>query len=271
LPLLIHNKQAEIVINPIEVSFLIEEMELNMLEDNISIHDKFQFEIKWAYLFNNQKKYTMYEIETYFFIPENFGINKSTYVKKDFYNDLKTYIRFKTPTILLKQFTDAPHDLMESLGNTFRLVAEHPTRALLLEFEDRIKLFCCEFKSSLREHVVLVGKAEEPTDINILLDQYIEHTGKIADGYRQLRKILDVPSIPEKVFTKYLFGDEYISLTLEDYTFSLLSLFDKERPDLKSAYCGKLLNIIAAEIEYRKASGYPSIPQKWTTPPNLFL
>jgi hypothetical protein len=240
---------------------MIEEIELNMLEDNISIHDQFQFEIKWAYMFNDKKKYTMYDIETYFFIPENLGISRSTYLKKDFYSDLKTYIRFKTPTILLRQFTDAPHDLIKDLSSIFCRVAEHPTREILLEFEDRIKLFCCEFKSSLREHVALINKREQPTDIHILLDQYIEHTGKIADGYRQLRKILNVPSIHEKVFSKYLFGDEYISLTIEDYTFSLLSLLGKKSLDLDPAYSKKLLDIVAKEIEYRKTSGYPSIPQ----------
>jgi hypothetical protein len=240
---------------------VIEEIEFNMLEDNITIHDRFQFEIKWAYMFNAQKKYTMYDIETYFFIPENLGINKVTYAKKDFYNDLKTYIRFKTPTILLKQFTGAPHDLIEGLRDIFGRVVEHPTRELLAEFEDRIKLFCCEFKSSLREHVALVDKREQPTDLYILFDQYIEHTGKIADGYRQLRKILNVPSIHEKVFSKYLFGDEYISLTIEDYTVSLLSLLSKKSSDLDAAYTAKLLGIIEKETEYRKSNGYPSIPQ----------
>ena len=64
---------------------MIDDLEGNMIEDNLSVHDQFQFEIKWAYKCNNEKKYTTYDIETYFFIPQNLGINKASYAKNDFF------------------------------------------------------------------------------------------------------------------------------------------------------------------------------------------
>lgn len=240
---------------------MIEEIDVNLEQDNITIHDQFQFEIKWAFKFNRAKKFTTYEIETYFFIPQNLGINKVSYQKKDFYNDLKTYIRYKTPTILLRNIAGGPHSLVEDLKKIFVKIAAHPDKELFMEYEDRIKLFCCQFKSALREHVAFINKKTNPADVKMLVEQYIECTTAIAKEYRDLKSILNVPSINEQVFLKYLFGDEYLSLTIEDYTYLLLVSLDKQKTKPDKQLSEKLLGIIKKEIAYRQACSYPSIPQ----------
>lgn len=241
---------------------MIDEIEMNMIEDNITIHDQFQFEIKWAYKFHTEKKSSTYNIESYFFIPQNFGINKISYTKYDFYNDLRTYIRFKTPTVLLQSIADGPKSLIENLKTVFSTVIDQPSRQELAEYEDTIKLFCCQFKSSLREHVMFIGKNGKPRDISYLVDQYIECVEKISKEYRGLRRILNVPTFNKKQYSKYLFGDEYISLIIEEYTYSLLNLLESTKnSETKNNYTESLLNIIKREIKYRTNSNYPSIPQ----------
>ena len=66
-----------------------------------------------------------------------------------------------------------------------------------------------------------------------------------------------------KMFSKYLFGDEYISLLIESYTFSLL---DRARDLPEFAEKGldrqKLLALIQKELEFRRENHYPSIPSE---------
>ncbi len=239
---------------------MIEEIEANITEDSVTIHDKFQFEIKWAYKFYKEKKFTTYNIETYFFIPQNLGINKATYTNRNFYSDLKTYIRFKTPAVLLQNIAEGASCLIENLKTIFEKVVDQPDKQQFIEYENGIKLFCCELKSSLREHVMFIEKIENPADIGFLIDQYIESTGKITLEYRGLRRILNVPSINKKQFSKYLFGDEFISLTIEDYTYNLLNVLEKAEMNGSGCdYKDRLLEITRKEIEYRKNSNYPSI------------
>lgn len=241
---------------------VIEEIEANMIEDNITIHDQFQFEIKWAYKFLKNKKSTTYNIESYFFIPQSLGINRVSYTRSDFYNDLLTYIRLKTPTILLQNIANGSNSLIDDLRALFTKTVDHPDTFKLTEYENNIKLLCCKFKSSLREHVAFIQKKLRTEDLYYLIDQYIESTEKISGSYRELRKILNVPSIDRRQFSKYLFGDEYISLTIEDYTYNLLNLLEEKKdPTIKHDYYERLLNVIKKEIEYRRNNNYPSIAQ----------
>lgn len=201
-----------------------------------------------------------YNIETYFFIPQNLGISKATYSKYDFYNDLKTYIRFKTPSILLQNIANGTNTVLNDLKKAFEAVIAQPDRQRLIEYENGIKLFCCEFKSSLRDHVEYMGTNTKKEDVDFLLGQYIACIEKITGAYREFRNILNVPAINKDTFSRYLFGDEYISLVIEDYTYSLLSIIDKKDClDSNEVYTERLLKIIRMENEYRKDNHYPSI------------
>lgn len=70
--------------------------------ESVQLHDKYQFELKFSYPLDRSRKTTEYHVETYIFIPNNLCVNASTYSKDDFFNDMQKYIRFKTPTVLLR-------------------------------------------------------------------------------------------------------------------------------------------------------------------------
>ncbi|TYC04692.1 MAG: hypothetical protein FXF54_00510, partial [Kosmotoga sp.] len=67
------------------------------IEELIRIHDRNQFEIKLGYLINHKKKKTEYDINLYFFLPNNLGINKYNYSNSQFFEDLYGYVRLITP------------------------------------------------------------------------------------------------------------------------------------------------------------------------------
>ena len=59
-----------------------------------TVHDRYQFESKFNYdLHNDENGEKNYEVDIYFFIPKNIGINSDTYSREDFYSDIVNYLR----------------------------------------------------------------------------------------------------------------------------------------------------------------------------------
>ena len=75
------------------------------IEEKITIHDNYQFEIKESYNFATQKKKQSYYAKIYIFTPNNLHINSETYTRDDFYRDLRSNIRLRTPVVSLEEFS----------------------------------------------------------------------------------------------------------------------------------------------------------------------
>jgi len=52
---------------------------------------------------------------------------------------------------------------------------------------------------------------------------------EITHGFRSLRSRLNVPSRERDIFSIFLFGDEYLSLLLEYYTYELIQTVNYRR------------------------------------------
>ena len=78
-----------------------------MIEEAIRASDKYQIEIKSDYPLEREQRETNYTIETYAFIPNSLDVNNDTYPKYLFYRDTQTYIRFRLPTVLLRDIASA--------------------------------------------------------------------------------------------------------------------------------------------------------------------
>ena len=72
------------------------------------------------------------------------------------------------------------------------------------------------------------------------------------------------PIIDGKIFSIYLFADEYLSLLIESYTYELLELLKEKEITNSEEYKNKLLSLIKSEIDYRKENQYPSIPDEYS-------
>lgn len=232
-----------------------------MIEDIVKIHDRYQFEIKLNYQLENDAEENAYEVETYFFIPNSLGVNRRTYSKEDFYQDMKSYIRFKTPSLLLRQICSGEAAPLENLRKSFVELTENTASSAISSFEYHNKMFSAILKSALRDHISLIFKKEHAGDLSDLVHRYIESTPKIVAEFRKLRKIINVPSVSEQVFAIYLFSDEYISLLVEKYTYDLLELLKKKSQKDYEKFSGKLLGIIHREIQHRQHNGYHSMPE----------
>jgi hypothetical protein len=236
-----------------------------VIEETIKIHDKYQFEIKLGYQLAEDKKTTAYDIETYLFFPNSLRINPHTYGKDVFYNDIQTYIRLKTPIILLKDIVTGKGSPLEKLRVSVERLISQVKETTISYYEYQLKMFCCIFKSAIRDHVSFILAKKNIADIENLLVKYLESIQEITQRFRELRSIINIPIIDKKLFSIYLFGDEYISLLIESYTYELLEYMKHIKLTEKEVYTNKLLALITTELKLRKKNHYPSIPDARST------
>jgi len=230
-----------------------------MIKEHFKIHDKHQFEIKFDYELDKKKSKLNYKIDTYIFIPKSLDIHKSTYNKNDFYNDIQSYIRFKTPVFLLSQISRIDDSPITKINLVIEKLLINPSKKNINDFEYQMKMLCCIFKSSIRDHIKFIRSKTNPNDITELIDQYIKHTHKIILDFRKLRKKINVPIIKKNTFSVFLFADEYISLLIEKANFELLELIDNN-PDVSLDKIKSILHkFIENDVFYRQENNYNSI------------
>jgi hypothetical protein len=217
-----------------------------MIEENLKIHDRYKFEIKFNYPIEKEK--TKYEIDSYLFFPKTLGISE-LFNHNNFYDSIQSYIRFKTPTFLLKDIT-TEKGIIHILKRNFEILSRDFNKKNKRDFENSIKLYGAISKSSLREHVELIIKKTNNKDVEFLIDEYIIHSKNILNKYRELRYIIMVPSIKEKTFSIYKYGNEYLSLLFNRYSYKILEEIESDEK-LNSKYRRKVLNLIKEESEYR--------------------
>lgn len=225
------------------------------------MHDRYQFELKLGYRVLEEEKITPYRIEMYFFIPNSLDINRHNYLKNDFYSDLQTYIRFKSPSVLLRNITcsegNAP---ILKLKKSFEQLVRRPDNASVSDYTRQIKMFSCIVKSALRDHVHCIEKQELDDNIDSLVKEYITLVPGIAAAYRSLRSLITAPNITGRMFAMYQFGDEYLSFMIEESAYGIINYLKKHRGADFTAYSGDIYDIIRTEIAHRGKNRYPSIP-----------
>jgi len=59
-----------------------------MIEKTVKIHEKFSLELKFGYKTKRTPKVNLFEVNTWFFVPNSLDINRQTYTKSVFYKDL---------------------------------------------------------------------------------------------------------------------------------------------------------------------------------------
>ena len=214
-----------------------------MINENITIHDKFKFEIKFNYPIKEKK--TKYEIESYLFFPQSLAISEY-FDNQSFYHSIQSYIRFKTPTILLKDIPEKSSILKKS----FEKLAKEFNKKNKKEFENSIKLYGVISKSSLREHFNFIKTKKIKKDLEFLIEEYIKHSQRLLNSYRDLRKTIIIPTIKENIFSIFRYGDEYLSIVVNKTTYRILEEIKDKNIDKK--YIDKLLTQIENELNYRK-------------------
>ncbi|HCW93643.1 MAG TPA: hypothetical protein DHM44_08165, partial [Flexistipes sinusarabici] len=116
------------------------------IEELIRIHDRNQFEIKLGYLINHKKKKTEYDINLYFFLPNNLGINRYNYSNSQFFEDLYGYVRLITPKSSLPDLTERIKNIINFMSLKKDTIDKHFG---YINYE--LKITICSYRAYLRD------------------------------------------------------------------------------------------------------------------------
>ncbi len=242
---------------------------LETIQQAVKHHDQYQIEIKLDYeLHANQK--TLYQIATYFFVPQSLHITADTYPRQYFYRDAQSHIRLKTPSLNLREFTDgdlSPLRKIEALVHKKDWLSDLTCHDQIVT---QMKLLSAMLKSALREHFNLIERRVAEVQatphgkthylVHNLVDEFITEAAHVTQRYRALLADFNLPKVPPAVFTAFTFTDESLSILIEESAVEMFQIVDEylkktNREDYKLA----LSELTARETKYRKTRGYESI------------
>ena len=230
-----------------------------MIEEQIKIHDKYSIELKLGYRARRKVNENNFAVKCWIFIPSALDITRHTYSKQDFYRDLKTNIRLITPVYLLRDIAQGENSPFAFLRNAFSDLASNPTRQNAAAYEYHLKMFLSIIKSAIREEIRHILEEKLPEDTGTLIEAFCTHCSDIATRYRDLRHIINAPTISEIQLNYYRFADEFLSNIIESHVFKLLEGLKNLKGDVPKPWQKKLLALIKAEIQYKKEKGYPVV------------
>ena len=233
------------------------------IEENIRIHDKFQFEIKFVYPFDRNEPVTDYTVEHFLFIPNNLGINSQNYTKEQFYSDSQKYIRLKTPVFSLHSMTNGKDNPLDKLRDSMKALADEPDDHMKNHYyKYQLKMFCSIFKSAIRDEELFIENRLDPKDQRGGATKVVNDIRESVENFRKLKSIIQVPHITTKQMGLFNFADEYMSILIEKRVFRLLDYLKKSKSPKYLKIAPVLIALAKGEKDYRIKQGYPSIAQE---------
>ena len=221
-------------------------------------HSANKVEIKLEYKLEDLVKTNNYKIETYFFIPRELKINKSTYSKEDFYSDTKNYIRFMNPLFSLKQIADtklkqAPLYSLHSIAKKYTKEKKY-TEKIIKE----LKLTGTMVRARLRDWRIFVKQnitKSRKLNAKRILDDFegrMENCQKVLKSFRELQVIycdlfIKHSNAGDKKVEKYFkIVEEFLSSVIEERLTQVFILIEGK---VEAPEKNKELNIIKNKLK----------------------
>ena len=197
-------------------------------EGDIHLRDKYQLELKSEYAPAQNRGEPSYTSEFFLFIPSQLQINPDVYTKNQFYRDVTSLIRYKTPMISIEEVLN-PHSTRSPL-NVLEQRIEVNGQVELKEALFEFKLLGNIIRSQLRNRVRDITNALA----NLQRDQipHIQHKiDHLCDNIRDVKKVLKNFYIKffaidthKSMRSTWDYTNEFLSVTLEHYLSNLLDV-----------------------------------------------
>ncbi len=232
-----------------------------MLNHEIKIHDRKQFEIKLHYPFSKKRRKKEYLVETYIFVPNVLGINKFSFHKKNFYDSVKNYIRFATPRYTLQQLADKNETPLNKVYDVIRKIDDDSQSYQIDDYEHELKMFCAIFAASVRSYVVN-NLVYNQKDFSNSINNFTNLSNRIILKYRSLHEHIKNIKEFNEIFH---FGNEYISLVIEKYLYIILEKLKTVNVTGQEALKESIIKLIRKELDYRANQKYNSVVKENST------
>ncbi len=249
------------------------------IDGRIGVHDNNQFEVKLDYGVRSGERLSRYHVEAWFFVPKSLGINAHSYRRDQFYADVHSYIRFKTPTLPLVAILDrdnAASPLQRIRKLAPEVIRRPQSRRAHARLRRELRMLACLIRAQLRDRVAEIDNklantgaelAEHPVllgDLRTMIELLCSELQQALEQFRALRPMFLRAEMPVRVHDAYLYVDEYLSLVSEWYLTLLLDHIDVEAEirDLLEEARTRIVDTVLAERHHRQGAGYPSLLER---------
>jgi len=226
-----------------------------MIKEKIKIHGGESFEIDLGYSYNNNERSSTYDIDTYIYTPRSLDINKSTYSKDDFFQDLKTNIRFLTPEYNLNELVAGEDSAYNKLFKSINNYLSKPNKENAKQFRYHVKMFVSIFRSSLSKHTNRILSKSSTKEKQVLLEELFSTVDNVVAKYRTFYKNLSVEIVKEREQNVYKFGDEFISYSIEKQFLIIIKKLAKREDNKLSKQLKSSQNHLEKELKYQEKIG----------------
>ncbi|MFN4150441.1 MAG: hypothetical protein ACK4IX_05820, partial [Candidatus Sericytochromatia bacterium] len=233
------------------------------IRSSSTIHDRLQFETKFDFELssnNTINKKKQYNVDVYFFLPQNTGINTDTYTRDNFYADLTNYFRIRTPE-LFKWDAHNFHEWSLPWSDKYFLnhLSTQKRQKLVSVVIYEIKMFGCFINTQLKRlqsifSNIVKKKGEDFFNSNKYLLILENRLKKLQDVINKYRDKYVNPIKEQKILTddevKKAFSvvDEFISYRFEYIFIKIKNLLESKS---KECYINNVIeNMLLSEINY---------------------
>lgn len=186
----------------------------------VKVHDRLQCEFKFLYPLERDKKKTEAEVELFFFMPYNLGVDASRYRPENFYNDTQSYLRFSAPVPKFDEWTSEKSKAFQELHQAAAGLAKGASG--IQNFEQCIRHFGSTFKTVVKAEFSSILKETGESSLKDRLEDLIERLDDFLDQFRSLQDKILVHSKNERVLLVYSLGDAYLNQMTEHYCVDFL-------------------------------------------------
>lgn len=227
-----------------------------MIDIQVKIHDRFSLELKVGFVAKRKIEISDFVMNTWIFVPNSLDINIRTYQKEDFYRDVRSNVRLITPVYLLKNIAKSNSLPFKLLEKACEQMAKSPTQTNIREYEYQIKMFSSIVKSSIRDAYNHIKNNKIADDQFFLCEEMLANSIEIIDKYRNIRKIVNAPTVTPTVLEYFNFGDEFICNVIEQHIFRLYKFLKESDNQTFKLLENKIKDVLSREYSYKKEMNY---------------
>lgn len=220
-------------------------------------HDNFSVEFKFGFNSIENGVRDDFSVNAWIFVPNSLDINPENYGKKQFYRDIKSNVRLITPVYLLREIAQDDSLPLVSLKRALENIVNNPTKEQLDAYEYHLKMFAAIFKSAFRDQIAHLSNMRSFETAGYLVDDLVGSTRDVLMKYRQLFRIIDVPTVSEKTRSYFRLCDEFMSHVVELRTIRVISMIKNSlNPEAYEAIKGEFMKLLRYERDYKLSMGY---------------
>lgn len=220
-------------------------------------HDNYSVEFKFGFNCSMDGVRDDFKVNAWMFVPNSLDINEEVYGKKQFYRDIKSNVRFITPSYLLREIAQDDSQPLTMLKGAMEKVTVSKHESSLAEYEYHLKMFAAIFKSALRNQATHLRNARSLSDASYLVDEYLSNAETILKRFRALYAIIDVPSVSDQTRIYFRLCDEFVTHMVEIQTIRIVRRIDASaQTSDELALRERFAKTVMGQREYKKRMGY---------------